>query len=117
MVGGESPSLVILSGSAHACYLPDFDQGSMNEIMYTRQSVRIRGAFVYDNGFGETFRQDFCRIYLGYRFSGFIRGDRSHPTSGEDASFHDCSDFGGALRRALEFKNKYGDSYISPVGP
>jgi hypothetical protein len=89
----------------------------MNEIMHTRQSIAISGIFRYDNGFGETTSQKFCRIYLGYRFSGFVRGDKNHPTSGEDASFHDCADFDGALRRALEFKKKYGDSYISEKAP
>jgi len=117
VAGGESPNLALLSGSIHACYLPDFNQSSANEIMHTRQSVAISGTFSYDNGFGEIISQKFCRMYLGYRFSGFISGDKSHPTSGEDASFHDCDDFDGALRRALDFKKKYGDSYIAQDAP
>jgi hypothetical protein len=117
VVASESPSLTLLSGSIHACYLPDFDQLAMDEIMHTRQSVSIRGTFSYTNGFDELKTQSFCRVYLGYRFSGFIRGDSSHPTSGEDASFHDCADFDGDLRRALEFKKKYGDSYIHQDAP
>lgn len=117
VVASESPSLVLLSGSIHACYLPDFDQSSMDEVMHTRQSVSISGTFSYLNGFDELKSQSFCKTYLGYRFSGFIRGDRGHPTSGEDASFHDCADFDGALRRALDFKKKYGDSYISQNAP
>lgn len=117
VVGTESPTLILLSGSMRACYLPDFDQTTMDEIMHTRQSISISGTFSYDNGFGETFSQKFCRRYLGYKSGGFIRGDTNHPTSGEDASFHDCADFDGALRRALEFKKKYGDNYISPEAP
>jgi len=89
----------------------------MDKIMHTRESITISGTFSYDNGFGETVHQDFCRTYLGYKFRGFIHGDKSHPTSGEDASFHTCADFDGALRRALEFKKKYGDSYISEDAP
>jgi hypothetical protein len=105
------------SGGGRVCYMPDFTSDSMNEIMHTRQSVTIKGTFSYGNGFDETSHQDFCLTYLGYRFSGFIRGDKTHPTSGEDDSFHDCADFDGALRRALDFKKKYGDSYVSEDAP
>jgi hypothetical protein len=115
--GTQSPNLILLSGSIRACYLPNFSQVAMDEIMFTRQSVTISGSFSYDNGFGQVFRQEFCRTYLGYRFTGFINGDLNHPTSGEDASFHDCSDFDGALRRALDFKNKYKESYVPELSP
>jgi hypothetical protein len=117
VVGTESPNLILLSGSIRACYLPDFDQAAMDEVMFTRQSVTIRGSFSYDNGFGEISRQDFCRIYLGYKYRGFINGDVNHPTSGEDASFRDCADFDQFLNRALAYKKKYTENYVPGLSP
>jgi hypothetical protein len=114
-IAGTDPLMTILSAQVRACYLPNFDQKAWDEVMYTRQSVVINGSMSYDNGFGEIFNQSFCRIYLAYKFSGFIAPGRS--TAGGDSSFHDCADFDQFLRRALAYKEKYGEAYTQDMQP
>jgi hypothetical protein len=112
---GTDPLIMLLSGQARACDLPGFDQKVVDEIMFTRQSVSISGSFGYENGFGEVFHQNLCRTYLAYKFSGFITPGRS--ISGQDSSFHDCSDFDRALNRAEAYKKRYKDDYVAGSFP
>jgi hypothetical protein len=103
-----------MNGISKVCELPGFDVRSADEVMFTRQSVKISGNLTYENGFGDRDTQQICQIYLGYRYKGEDKGQNGSTqlVSGGDESFHDCEDFDRILHRAMRFKNRYHESYI-----
>ena len=102
-------------GQAQVCRLLAFNQEAIDEIMFTRQSIKISGLFSYENGFGEMFKQNICRIYLAYKYTGFISPGRG--TSGGDSSFHDCAEFDQLFRRAMGYKQRYKEGYVAGSFP
>jgi hypothetical protein len=94
-------------GSGKVCpTLYGYSREIYDEMMFTRQSISIKGKFTYDDGFGNNIHQDICESWLGYNIL-IGRGGSSHA---ED--FVSCDEFPFAVRHALELKKKNKEGYV-----
>jgi hypothetical protein len=99
---------------SRVCELPGFDVTAADEVMFTRQSVKITGSLGYENGFGQIVKEDICQAFLGYRYHAEEKASNGsiNLISGEDESFHPCNDFDRLVRRANRFKKRYQENYV-----